>query len=92
MDKKTSYHDMIQGFGLFIFFLQLIPRIKDFIKHYGSGYTPGRAAEGGAGYFGQTVLGPLYWDTAGLLDHSKYEEFAESALDSCAPLEQLFTT
>lgn len=41
MDKKTSYHDMIQGFGLFIFFLQLIPRIKDFIKHYGSGCTPG---------------------------------------------------
>lgn len=53
---------------------------------------PEWVAEDGAGYFGRTALGPLYWDATGLFDHSKSEEFAESTLDSCVPLEQLFTT
>lgn len=53
---------------------------------------PKWVAEDGAGYFGRTALGPLYWDATGLFDHSKSEEFAESTLDSCVPLEQLFTT
>lgn len=57
MDKKTSYHDMIQGFGLFIFLLQLIPRIKDFIKHYGSGYTPGELRR-----MELAILDRLHWD------------------------------
>lgn len=57
MDKKTSYDDMIQGFGLFIFFLQLIPRVKDFLKHYGSGYSPNELLR-----MELAILDKLHWD------------------------------
>lgn len=57
MDKKTSYHDMIQRFGLFIFFLQSIPHVKDFLKHYGSGYTPNELLR-----MELAILDKLHWD------------------------------
>lgn len=48
---------MIQGFGLFIVFVQLIPRIKDFIKYCGSDYTPRELLR-----MELAVLGKLHWD------------------------------
>lgn len=48
---------MIQRFGLFIFFLQSIPHVKDFLKHYGSGYTPNELLR-----MELAILDKLHWD------------------------------
>lgn len=48
---------MIQGFGLFIFFVQLIPRIRDFIEYGGSDYIPSELLR-----IELAILDQLHWD------------------------------
>lgn len=82
---------MIQGFGLFIFFAQSIPRIRDFIEYGGSDYTPSELLR-----MELAILDQLRWDLCvgtplDFLNIVKYKEFAESAPGAFVPLEQLIT-
>lgn len=56
-EENKSYHAVLQGFGLFIVFLQLIPRIKDFIRYCGSDYTPSEVLR-----MELAILDRLHWD------------------------------
>ncbi|XP_009207327.2 cyclin-I2 isoform X1 [Papio anubis] len=72
--------------------LQFIPQVKDFIKHYGSDYSPNELLR-----MELAILDRLHWDLyigtpLDFLTIVSKEAFTESTLNSFVPLEQLFTT
>ncbi|XP_023053753.1 cyclin-I2 [Piliocolobus tephrosceles] len=71
---------------------EFIPQVKDFIKHYGSDYSPNELLR-----MELAILDRLHWDLyigtpLDFLTIVSKEVFTESTLNSFVPLEQLFTT
>ncbi|XP_072866449.1 cyclin-I2 [Chlorocebus sabaeus] len=71
---------------------EFIPQVKDFIKHYGSDYSPNELLR-----MELAILDRLHWDLyigtpLDFLTIVSKEAFTESTLNSFVPLEQLFTT
>ncbi|KAL4684098.1 hypothetical protein H8959_021792 [Pygathrix nigripes] len=71
---------------------EFIPQVKDFIKHYGSDYSPNELLR-----MELAILDRLHWDLyigtpLDFLTIVSKEVFTESTLNSFVPLEQLCTT